>query len=69
MVIDRHAVAAFRAAWAAGQPPADPWMRVDPEHSTAWAYAPRRSHPDFMPTVPTSKATMHRLAAARRARR
>lgn len=61
MVIDRQAVAAFRAAWAAGRPPADPWSRADPRHRTAWAYAPRRLDPDFIPTMPTTRDVVRRL--------
>lgn len=63
MVIDEVAVRSLKAMWAAGQPPADPWHRRDPQHRTAWAYAPRRVHPDFIPTVPTTREQLTRLLA------
>jgi hypothetical protein len=61
MVIDRKAVESLRRAWHAGQPPADPWSRADPRHRTAWAYAPRRLDPDFIPTMPTTRDVVRRL--------
>lgn len=65
MVIDSQAVRSLKAMWAAGQPPADPWFLNDPGHRTAWAYAPRKMHPDFIPTVPTSRAYIAGLVATR----
>jgi hypothetical protein len=68
MVIDQAAVRSLKAMWAAGKPPADPWYAQDSQHRTAWAYAPRKLHPDFIPTVPTTRETITRLLATRQAR-
>jgi hypothetical protein len=68
MVIDRRAVESLRRAWHAGQPPADPWSQADPRCRTAWEYAPRPLHPDFIPTQPTTRAYVQRLVASRNAR-
>jgi hypothetical protein len=46
-------------------PPQDPWRHTDPRGLTVFTYMPSTVlHPDFIPTMPVSRATINAIIAA-----